>query len=355
MLPPRPVHVVLAMTVLLWSPVASSLARAGAEVKLDREFIAGLVEKLPPVPIQKEGQYRGNARAFRLLAIDPKMRRFMVACEVAGEFRPPIAQALRLPSAKPFGKPGETDTPGWRSFTFDVRAGVHVEPGLDGAPRFQVDVEEVKRRDMEGIAGALARILGRYFDDLVTQIAAGKAALLSDKVNARLQSKLASFQQYGVFCGIDYAPDHVTLTFDVTRLRSEGIVGYVFTEPTLGTVPLYRFVRPRPGDHYYTTSPEPSGVPGYVFEKVVCHVLDGPRPGSVPLLRWRSRRECLYVVAGDMTMLTYTLGRLGYRPEGIACHIFAQPQPGASALYRFVDPRTGLHFYSTHPHAEFLK
>jgi hypothetical protein len=353
----RLIHGVTVLTALLTSPVSSTPTYAGAaaEVKLDRDFIASLVEKLPPVPFQKEGQYHGSARAFRLLAIDPKTRRFLVACEVAGEFRPPIAQALRLPTAKASGKPGETDTPGWRAFTFDVKAGVRVEPGQEGSPRFQVDVEEVKRRELEGIAGALARVLGRSFDDLVTQVAAGKAALLSDKANARLQSKLAAFQQYGVFCGIDYFPDHIALTFDVTRLKSEGIVGYVFAEPTPGAVPLYRFVRPRPGDHYYSTDPEPNGLPGYVYEKVACYVLDQPRPGSVPLLRWRSRRECFYTQGVESASLAPSLGRVGYRPEAVACHLYGQPSPGTVPLYQFVDPRTGLHFYSTHPHAEFMK
>src|SRR5205809_122915 len=83
------------------------------------------------------GKYRGTVRAFRLAGIDPKTRRLLVACQVAGEFLPPVASALA-----PKDSPGSEPTRGWKSFTFDVRAGVNIEPGRDGTPRFRVEVEE---------------------------------------------------------------------------------------------------------------------------------------------------------------------------------------------------------------------
>ena len=86
----------VAMVAALWS----GAARAAAEVKLDKDFIAGLIEKLPEAKFSKDGQYRGAARKFRLDAIDPVKRRFIVGCEVSGEFRPPIAGALRPPRSR---------------------------------------------------------------------------------------------------------------------------------------------------------------------------------------------------------------------------------------------------------------
>ena len=238
-------------------------ARAGAEVKLDRDFLSGLVEKLPPAPFQKAGQYHGSARNFRLVAIDPKGRRFIVACEVSGEFRPPVATALRIPDppSTPVARNPDAQRPGWRSFAFDVRASVRVEPGVDGTPKFAVEVDEVKRRELDGAAGLLAKVLGKLFDDIVTKVADGKAATMSAKLNARVLKQVEAFKQYGVFCAIEYSPDDVVLRFDVTRLKSEGVAGYVFGTPEPGTTPLYRFVRPTVGDHFFTINPEAQGVP----------------------------------------------------------------------------------------------
>jgi hypothetical protein len=61
-------------------------ARATAEVKVDRDFLTSVVEKLPPCPFEKAGQYRGQVEGFRLLAIDPKARQVVIACRVVGEF-----------------------------------------------------------------------------------------------------------------------------------------------------------------------------------------------------------------------------------------------------------------------------
>jgi hypothetical protein len=328
----------------------SSTARAGAEVKLDRDFIAGLIEKLPPTPFKKDGQYHGSARSYRLVGIDPKGRRFLVACEVGGEFRAPVGAALRR--SEPAPKAEATNTPGWRSFTFDVTASVKVEPGSDGTPKFAVDVEEVKRRELEGAAGVLAKVLGKLFDDVVTKAADGKAATMSAKLNAKMLKQVESFKQYGVFCGIDYASDAVVLRFDVTRFKSEGIVGYVYAEPEPGTVPLYRYLRAGFGDHFYTTDTPPSGPPGYVYEGVACHVLNHSEPGAVALERWRRPRESLYITHPvDSLPLT----RQGYRPEAIAYYVYPDPKPGTVPFYRFVDPRSGIHFYTLHPHAEFAK
>ena len=74
-------------------------------------------------------------------------------------------------------------------------------------------------------------------------------------------------------------------------------------------------------------------------------------PQTVPLYRWNSPREHFYTTAADGERVY----RLGYRLEGVACFLYPDPKPGTIPFYRFVDPRNGLHFYSTHPHAEFAK
>lgn len=321
-------------------------AWSAAEVRLDKDFLAGLVEKVPPCPFQKEGQYRGTVQAFRLAGIDPKARRFLVACQIAGEFRPPVQRALadRV-------KRGGASTEGWKSFRFDVKSGISVEPGRDGAPRFQVDVEEVKRRELEGLAGTLAKFLGRAFDEMVTQVADGNASRLGQKLNAEIVKRVKAFQEYGVFCAIDYAPAEVVLHFDVTRFKSEGPVGYVFAEPQPGTVPLYRWFHSRLGHHLYTTNPETPASPGYVREGIACHVFPEARPGTVPLSRWRIPRDTVLSTAPGLPALV----RPVYRPDGIAGFLYPDPQPETVPFYQFVDPRNGRHFYTTHKYAEFAK
>ena len=317
-----------------------------AEVRLDRDFLSGILEKLPPAAFAKEGQYRGSARGFRLTGIDPKARRLRVACEVGGEFRPPIAAAL---------KKGEAEG-GWKAFTFDVTLAVRAEAGLDGTPKFSVDVEEVKRRELEGVAGLLAKVLGRHFDGLVTRVADGKADALGRKINAQVLKRVEGLKQYGVLREVNYTADELVLVFDVTRLKPEGVIGLVYASPAPGTVPLHRWTRPRRGDHFYTTSPEAGALPtlGYVYEGACCYVPDGPGPDTLPLGRWKGPREWFYTTdpRGE------GLARVGYRPEFVACHVIApdaEPPPGAVKFYRFVDPRSGVHFYTTHPHAEFAK
>jgi hypothetical protein len=309
---------------------------ASAEVKLDREYLAGLIEKMPPLPFKAEKSH-GTVHDYHLVAIDPRTRRFLIAAVVDGEFR----SALGGP---------------WRSFRFEVRVGINAEAGADGTPKFRIAVDEVRRKEIEGLAGTLARLLGKYFDDVATKVAAGKASQLSDKLNAEIVKKVAAFEQYGVFAGIEYAPDLIVLSFAMTRFKAEGVAGHVFpvsaTEPPPpGTVPLYRAVRPKLGARLYTTDRAEVDRLGYRLEGVACHVYDRNVPEAVPLYRWRSRRDDFYTTVRDGE----GCARLGYRPDGIACLLYPEAKPGTVPLFRFIDPRTGQHFYTLHPHAEFAR
>ena len=137
---------------------------------------------------------------------------------------------------------------------------------------------------------------------------------------------------------------------------NEGPLGGIAQAPICGGIPLHRLYQPTTGDHFYTTSPEAGALPtlGYVYEGACCYVPDGPGPDTLPLGRWKGPREWFYTTdpRGE------GLARVGYRPEFVACHVIApdaEPPPGAVKFYRFVDPRSGVHFYTTHPHAEFAK
>jgi len=337
MITPARVFWIPALVVACYLP---GRACAEAEIKFDNDFLFGVIEKLPPAPFQKEGRYRGSVDGYRLIAIDPKTRRFLVACQVAGEFRSPLALPADKTKNAPPGAPAPDD---WRTFRFDVRVGVNIEPGGDGAPRFRVDVEDVKRRELEGFAGALASVLGKSFDNLVTQVVEGKASKLNEKLNSEILKRVKAFQEYGVFYAIDYAPSYVVLHFDVSRFVPDGIAGYVFPDPRPGTVPLYHWVHLRRPLHVYSINTHSPDRRQFKADEVACYVLLRPQPGSVPFRRWRRGFDFFYTSAPN----NENAYRRGYQPEGVACYLYPDPKPGTVPLFRFVEPKTGLHLYST--------
>jgi hypothetical protein len=333
---------VFAVTVLL----ASRAGEAAAEIKLGKDFLGGIVEKLPPTTFDKTDKYRGTVHSYRLVAIDPRTRVFLIACQIEGEFRPPVAG----PISERVGRSPQTP-PGWRKFRFDVKARVNIEPGADGAPRFRIVIDEVKKRELEGVSGVLAKILGQYFDELVTQIANGRASRLNKRLNDEILKRVGVFKEYGVFQRIDYAPSEVVLHFDLTRFRAEGIVGHVFADQRPGTAPVYRWLHPQDGSRYYTTIPSAPDRPNSVSEGISCHIYQQPVPNTVPLYCWRNRRDDLFTISDTGE----NAARLGYRLYGVAGYIHREPLPGTAPLYRFYDPVRHQHFYTLHPNAEFAK
>jgi hypothetical protein len=145
-------------------------AEASADLRLDKDFIAGIIEKFPAATFEQQGQIRGTVHGFRLLAIEPRTRQLVVACRIEGEFRAPVNGPITDRVARSREIPQ-----GWRKFSFDIKARVNIEPGGDAAPRFRIGIDEVKRRELDGFSGLLAKVLGQFFDDLITQIANGRA------------------------------------------------------------------------------------------------------------------------------------------------------------------------------------
>ena len=135
---------------------------ASAEIRLDRDFLAAILAKVPPCPFEKAGQYRGKVDGFRIEAIDPKARRVRVSCAISGEFdERAVVAGLSGTGGKSGQVPMNPAAARWRKFRFDVRVAVNVEPGPGGAPRLKLDVDEVRRRELEGSVGTLAKVMGR--------------------------------------------------------------------------------------------------------------------------------------------------------------------------------------------------
>ena len=319
---------------------------AGAEVSLSKDFLDGIVAKLPPCQFNKADHYRGSVNSFRLTAIDPRTRRFLVNCQIEGEFRPPLTG----PISERAGRSPNTPE-GWRKFRFDIKAKVNLEPGPGSAPQFRIEIDEVKRREIDGFSGIVAKLLGQYFDELVTQIASGRASKLNRKLNDEIMKRITVFKEYGVLCAVDYAQTAVVLHFDVTRFRLEGITGYVFADSRPETVPLYRWLHPKDGSHYYTMVPNAPDRPNSVSDGVCCHVFDHSVPDAAAIYRSRTIHDDLYTTSSNGEGSR----RVGFRPQGIAFYAYKDPKPGAIPLYRFYDPARHQHFYTIHPHAEFAK
>jgi len=271
---------------------------------------------------------------------------FLVDCQIEGEFRPPVTG----PISERVGRSSDTSE-GWRKFRFDIKAKVNLEPGPSSAPHFRIEIDEVKRREIDGFSGVIAKLLGQYFDELVTQIVSGRASKLNRKLNDEIMKRITVFKEYGVLCGVDYAQTAVVLHFDVTRFRLEGITGYVFAGAQPETVPLHRWLHPRDGSHYYTFVPSAPDRPNSVSDGICCHVFDHLVPDATAIYRWRAAHDELYTASlnGEGSR------RGGFRPQGIAFYVYKDPKPGTIPLYRFYDPARHQHFYTTHPHAEFAK
>ena len=105
----------------VWIAVAvtpARMARASADIRLDKDFIGGIIEKLPPVNFEKPGQYRGIVHGFQLIGIDARMRQLLVGCKIDGEFHAPVNGPITDRVVR------SRQTPeGWRKFGFDVRGG----------------------------------------------------------------------------------------------------------------------------------------------------------------------------------------------------------------------------------------
>ncbi|MDG3007471.1 hypothetical protein [Paludisphaera mucosa] len=325
---------------------ASVPARAATEIKLEKGYLAGVVEKLPPNRFDQDGKYRGSVHSYRLVGIDPRMRKLLAAFTAEGEYRPPASGPIGENAAR-----AKDHVDGWRKFRFEIKASVNIEAGLDGSPKFRVDVDEVKRTELEGVAGLLAKLLGKQFDAIATQVVDGKAESVNQKLNAELLKRAAMFKDYGVLCGLDYAPEFVVLRFDLTRLDRQGQLGYVYAEPRPGALPLHRWMNVRTGGHRYTLSETIDVGGAFTAEGVACYVPAAETPGAVPVELLRGRIDHLYTTDAKSEHIRPRL----YRTEGVAFHVLSAPAEGAVPLYRFFDAKRGLHFYTTHPHAEFAK
>ncbi|MGZ8182307.1 MAG: hypothetical protein ACXWT1_10140 [Methylobacter sp.] len=116
---------------------------------------------------------------------------------------------------------------------------------------------------------------------------------------------------------------------------SEGITGYVFSQPIEGAIPFYRWRHPISNLHFYTVDVSGEAAPalGYVMEKIECYVSTPETLGTAPLYRWYNAET------GDHLLTLDEGGELGpgsgYVSEGVACYLFSHESANTVPLYRW--------------------
>lgn len=118
--------------------------------------------------------------------------------------------------------------------------------------------------------------------------------------------------------------------------------------------PVYRFVNPISGDHFYTASKaeksivENSSVSGYSPEGTAFYVQTSPADGTVPVYRFLSNKtgDHFYTASEDERIAVLNTPEWGYGPEGIAFYSYPSQITGSAPVYRFSNPTTGDHFYT---------
>jgi hypothetical protein len=130
--------------------------------------------------------------------------------------------------------------------------------------------------------------------------------------------------------------------------QSEGIAGYVFDSQAPGTTPLFRLLNPKTGDHFYTTSvsERDSAIAsfGYQSEGITCYVFvfGAQAPGTIPLFRLLNPQTGHHFYTTSKAELEKAIASLGYKDEGIACQVFGSGPsqvegrvPGITTLVRY--------------------
>jgi hypothetical protein len=105
-------------------------------------------------------------------------------------------------------------------------------------------------------------------------------------------------------------------------------LGWVFPEQAVGTVPLYRYLNPDNGRHFFTTSHDEGQSAilryGFVDEGICCFVSATQIAGTVPLRRLYGDRGGHFYTTSDRLGQWLEL-RENFRPEGAAAYIWSSP------------------------------
>jgi uncharacterized protein DUF5648 len=110
-----------------------------------------------------------------------------------------------------------------------------------------------------------------------------------------------------------------------------GVLAYVFGQQVQGAVPLYRYMNPKSGDHFFTTNHEEGDNAinsyGYVGENQCCFVSSSKISGTLPLYRVLKGSYHWYAV-GDTAR--DNLIAKGFKLEGIEGYVWDSSKFGSS-------------------------
>ena len=138
---------------------------------------------------------------------------------------------------------------------------------------------------------------------------------------------------------------YTTDSTEIKEENKEGSVGIIFTVPTKGTLPFYRYFNPAKKHHFYTTNKDFIGVTesgqigryGTVCEGTAGYIYRKEVPGTVPLYRYCHLTNNHDLFTPDPNEIGETVfGRKanGFRCEGFAGWVYPDPE---SADLKHVD------------------
>jgi hypothetical protein len=103
-------------------------------------------------------------------------------------------------------------------------------------------------------------------------------------------------------------------------------MAWVFAQPVQGTVPVYRYLNPETGKHFFTTSHEEGQQAvyryGFADEGICCYVAPTQLPGTVPLYRLYSDKGGHFYTT-DSRLEQWLELRENFRSEGITGYVWA--------------------------------
>ena len=127
-----------------------------------------------------------------------------------------------------------------------------------------------------------------------------------------------------------------------------GVLGFVFTTATGGTVPLYKFVNTTNGNNYYTIVNEGT-ITGYSSEGIACYVYPNQVTKSLPVYEHHITGAPWHLYANVPGIMT------GYDLHDIRFYIlqnkqvttYPLPEEDCAEVYRYYNANIGDHYYTT--------
>jgi len=134
----------------------------------------------------------------------------------------------------------------------------------------------------------------------------------------------------------------------------EDRVFYAFANQATDSLPVYRFYNSTTGDHFYTISENEKDTlinnsqSGYVYETIAFYAFQSKIGNSVPVYRFINSKngDHFYTISENEKAIVLNNPQWGYVYEGVGFYSLASQINESLPVYRFVNTSNGDHFYT---------